>query len=82
MFNPDMLIIARQIRMLTQVELAEMTGIRQDQISRMETGEEYADDAEIKRLSKALHFPVAHFHRKGRIAQKQPYELFCEHRGK
>jgi transcriptional regulator with XRE-family HTH domain len=37
-FNPDMLIIARKIRMLSQQELAEKLGMKRGRLSKIENG--------------------------------------------
>ena len=44
----------RKERLLTQVELSEMTGVAQDSISALETGKREAHPGTIRKLAKAL----------------------------
>ena len=44
----------RKERLLTQVELSEMTGVAQDSISSLETGKREAHPGTIRKLAKAL----------------------------
>jgi transcriptional regulator with XRE-family HTH domain len=44
----------RKERLLTQVDLSEMTGVAQDSISALETGKREAHPGTIKKLAKAL----------------------------
>jgi transcriptional regulator with XRE-family HTH domain len=44
----------RKERLLTQVELSEMTGVAQDSISSLETGKREAHPGTIRKLAEAL----------------------------
>lgn len=50
----EMLRRIRKERLLTQVELSQMTGVAQDSISALETGKREAHPGTIKKLAKAL----------------------------
>jgi Zn-dependent peptidase ImmA (M78 family)/DNA-binding XRE family transcriptional regulator len=60
-FNPDMLILAREARGLSQGELADKMGIKQGTLSKIENrasnGEEY-----LEKISVALNYPLSFFH--------------------
>lgn len=61
--NPDMVILAREYRALTQKELAEAAFIKQPQIAMLEGGIENSASTEtIEAISKALDFPVDFFY--------------------
>src|ERR1700733_5168028 len=60
--NPDMVILAREYRGLTQAELAQRVGCQQPKIAKIEAG--IADDVSgeaVMLLSAALEFPGAFF---------------------
>ena len=52
--NGERLRSLRKERLLTQVELSEMTGVAQDSISSLETGKREAHPGTIRKLAKAL----------------------------
>lgn len=61
-FNPEMLILARSSRGLTQTELAAKVGVTQSRISKLEDGLTGApDEAFTDRLARALEYPVHFF---------------------
>lgn len=61
--NPDMVILAREYRALTQKELAEAALVKQPQIAMIEGGVENVASAEtIEAISKALEFPIEFFY--------------------
>lgn len=61
--NPDMVILAREYRALTQKALAEAAGIKQPQIAMIEGGVDGAASVEtIASISRALDFPVEFFY--------------------
>ena len=66
-FNPDMLRLARDVREITQAELADRTGLSQALISKMEHGliSEPGDDA-IRLIANELNFPPHFFFQKDR----------------
>jgi Zn-dependent peptidase ImmA (M78 family)/transcriptional regulator with XRE-family HTH domain len=57
-FNPDMLILARQVRGYTQGELADKTGVSQAYISRIEGRMLNAADDFVDKASKLLEMPT------------------------
>lgn len=67
-FNPDMLRLARDIRELTQAELAEKSGITQAFISKLEHGliTQPGDDA-LDRIANALKFPKEFFFQREKV---------------
>jgi transcriptional regulator with XRE-family HTH domain len=52
--NGERLRSLRKERLLTQVELSNMTGVAQDSISTLETGKREAHPGTIRKLAKAL----------------------------
>lgn len=63
--NPDMIVLAREYRGLTQKELADNSSLKQPQIAMIEGGVENSASAEtILAISKALDFPVEFFYLK------------------
>lgn len=65
--NPNMLILARQVRGLTQSEIATRLGVSQGRISKMEQGLINIDDFIIEQLGKMLSFPKTFFSQPGQI---------------
>lgn len=63
--NHDMLILARDIRGMTQKELVDATGISQARISRYEAGIKDIAEDDLFRISDALEFPPGFFMREG-----------------
>lgn len=59
--NRHMLIMAREIRAMTQQQLADASGIDQGAISRYENGEKRLTGDAVKAFSEALSFPIAFF---------------------
>lgn len=61
--NPDMVVLAREYRALTQKELADAANVKQPQIAMVEGGVEGAASTEtIDAISKALKFPLEFFY--------------------
>lgn len=61
--NPDMVVLAREYRALTQKELADAAGTKQPQIAMLEGGVDGAASAEtIGAIAEALRFPVDFFY--------------------
>jgi len=60
-FNPDMLIIARESRGITQSELASVLNISQGKISKVENGLLSASEEMVKSFSVALDYPEDFF---------------------
>jgi len=64
--NPEMVIIARESRGLSQSLLAKKTGISQGVLSKIETGSRIASDDHLEKLAMALDYPESFFFRSGR----------------
>ena len=66
-FNPDMLLLARQLRTVSQAELAERSGVSQAQISRIEhrLSEPLLDT--VSKLAAALELPESFFDQPDRL---------------
>lgn len=65
-FNPEMLILAREYRGLTQTELAEQIGVKQGTISKIEAGLQ-SPDAFTAQMSRTLSFPEEFFKQPDRV---------------
>ncbi|MHB1702429.1 MAG: helix-turn-helix domain-containing protein [Acidobacteriaceae bacterium] len=60
--NPEMVILAREYRALTQKELADAVGVKQPQIAMIEGGVQCSASAEtLDAISAALNFPMSFF---------------------
>jgi Zn-dependent peptidase ImmA (M78 family)/DNA-binding XRE family transcriptional regulator len=60
--SPDMLILARESRGLTQTELAEATGVSQGNISKYESGLLKVSDEHLAHIAEVLDYPTTLFH--------------------
>jgi Zn-dependent peptidase ImmA (M78 family)/transcriptional regulator with XRE-family HTH domain len=60
-FNPEMLLLARELRELTQAELAERAGMTQGFLSQLEHGEKTPTPDRIEKLAQALSCPSEFF---------------------
>lgn len=58
---PARVVLAREARGLTQGELAELVGVSQGKLSKVENGQLMADDGLADRLSAVLNFPILFF---------------------
>ncbi len=65
-FNPEMLILAREIRELTTLQLAAKSAISRAKIMKWENRLEYPTEGQIAILGDALGFPPKFFTRRGR----------------
>lgn len=65
--NPEMLILAREVRGLTQTALAELLGTTQASVSRYESGLFDAPSEHVITCAKALHRPVSFFYWEDRL---------------
>lgn len=74
--NPEMLILAREIRGLSQAQLAETTGVSQASLSRYETRLSDIPERDLKLFAEALDFPVNFFYRAGKRYGIESGELF------
>src|SRR5690242_5957776 len=61
-FNYNMLCLARDVRELTQADLARRARIAQGTLSKYETGLLLPPDEAVSQLSEALHFPKSFFY--------------------
>lgn len=74
--NPEMLVLAREVRGLTQKDLAHLSGIDQGRISRYEGGIRDIPQNELQVLSNLLNFPVPFFLQNGRRLGPETGDLF------
>ena len=61
--NPDTVILARELRGLTQFELAEGLGISQAKVSKLEDGLSRVTDIELAALTRVVRLPISFFFR-------------------
>jgi Zn-dependent peptidase ImmA (M78 family)/DNA-binding XRE family transcriptional regulator len=59
--NPEMLVLAREYRELTQDELANQSKLNRSKIAKLESGLDEASQSEIEAISSALNLPVSFF---------------------
>lgn len=64
-FNPEMLILAREMRALSQEELAAEADVSQSKVSKIEAGMLLPSEDDFARFARALKVPIALFHRSG-----------------
>ncbi len=74
--NPDMILLGRELRGLSQSQLAKASSISQAVLSRYETGARDCTQQDIERLSSTLNLPVQFFYRTGRIYGPESSSLF------
>jgi len=65
--NPEILKLAREVRSITQEELATSIDIEQGTLSKIEKGVLQADQEIIKNISKVLGFPVTFFYQDKKV---------------
>jgi Zn-dependent peptidase ImmA (M78 family) len=78
-FNSKILLVARQARGLSQLELSERTGIDQGLLSKIENGLREPTEAVVNRLSEKLGFPQGFFYQSGRV-YGLPVSVHASHR--
>lgn len=66
-FNSEILILAREARYITQVELSAMLGVEQGTISKIEKEILTADDKLVEKISRALDFPISFFYQDKKV---------------
>lgn len=71
--NREMLVLARQARGLTQVELAQRLSISQAQVSKIENGLDQADAALVERYARALDYRPSFFYQTEMLVGLPPY---------
>lgn len=71
-FNPEMLVLAREARGLTQTELSVRLGVSQSKVSKLEDGLLDLCEDTAARLPEALGFPVTFFYLPGRRQSASP----------
>lgn len=74
--NPEMVILARESRGMTQHELAEQIGATQGHVSKIESGAIAASEDIVMRLSEALQYPPGFFSQTDRIYGPSVSEFF------
>ena len=62
-YNPEMLVLARRSRQLSQIQLAELSGVTRSAISRYEAGVQPVTENVIDRIASALDYPTSFFRR-------------------
>ena len=65
--NPEIVLLARQSRGLSQKELAERLSITPALLSKMETGVRYVTDANLIKIANVLNYPIDFFLNKARV---------------
>ena len=75
--NPDMLKLARDIRMMSQRQVAEAAGIPTSRLSQYERGKREAPAEDIKLIAEALDFPSNFFYQTGKRAPPNPWAEVC-----
>ena len=63
-FNPEMLVLARRSREMTQTQLAELSAVSPTSVSRYEAGTLAVTNDSLPRIAAALNYPVRFFCRK------------------
>lgn len=75
-FNPEMLVIARKARGLTQQQVASRLSMGQPNYSKIEAGMVSAPDEMIEKLPEALHYPKDFFFKTGRFLGIGPTVIY------
>ncbi|MDO9340673.1 MAG: helix-turn-helix transcriptional regulator, partial [Bacteroidales bacterium] len=71
--NPDMLLLARESRGISQSELAKAIGVSQGKLSKAEKGEQGLPTDIFNLLCKYLSYPVTFFHQTSPPSQVSHY---------
>jgi Zn-dependent peptidase ImmA (M78 family)/transcriptional regulator with XRE-family HTH domain len=66
-FNPEMLILARETRGITQSDLAEAASISQGNISKYESGALAVSEEHAQKIADVLNYPVSFFYQSGEL---------------
>jgi Zn-dependent peptidase ImmA (M78 family)/transcriptional regulator with XRE-family HTH domain len=74
--NPEMLILAREVRGMTQTQLSKMSKISQSYLSLYETGERLIPRPDIEILAGVLQFPTSFFYQSGEQHLAESGEFF------
>lgn len=74
--NSEMITLAREIRGLTQKDLAEKSQISQSNISRYENDLSIPSKSDLEKVAKALNFPTSFFYQEGKIRGPEAAALF------
>src|SRR5688500_14664183 len=74
--NPEMVTLAREIRGMTQKELAEKSQVSQAHISRYESDLAIPSKSDLDKLASSLSFPVSFFYQEEKIRGPEASELF------
>lgn len=72
MFNPEMLITAREVRGMSQEELGERVNLGAWHIRHIERGRVHPGKEVVERLADVLHFPIGFFYQVGRHIEVYP----------
>ena len=65
--NAEILKLAREVRLITQEDLAIEIGVEQGTLSKIEKGILPADSQIVERISKILDFPVSFFYQEKKV---------------
>ena len=63
-FNPEMLILARRTREMTQLEVAKLSSVTRTSVSRYESGNLTIPDETLSRIAVILNYPISFFFRR------------------
>ena len=78
--NPEMLTLAREVRGMTQTQLANDSGVRQTKISRYEGGLVEIDAEDLRIIAEELEFPEEFFFQSGQRYGAESTEVFHRRR--
>lgn len=80
-FNPEMLIIGREIRGISQGALASMCSISAKLQAAIEEGTFQPSHWLVSNYSEFLNYPVPFFYREGKRVPKEAWSVMCKHGG-
>lgn len=66
-FNPDLVVVGRDLRSMSQAQLAKASGISQGHLSKIENGLIPADAERAQKLAQALSLPVTFFKQRDQV---------------
>lgn len=75
-FNPDMLVVARDLRKFTQATLAKRAGVTQALLSKVENGLTQPSSEVAAQIAASLKLPVAFFYQHADAVGLPPYHYF------
>lgn len=81
-FNPDMLVLARQSRGYSQTELAQLLSITSGWLSKVESGIKDITPDMLEKIARILDYPVTFFYKNARVYGPGISDLFHRSRSK